>query len=163
MRSCVPWWRSRAVSGSDRESRPAPGSRATIPPSCSTIDSRPRTERPRGRGAQRVLDRMEDAFLIPQCSTRTSILFGWAILAASSLAFAQVEANGSVTGVVTDPRGLALPGVTVSLSGPEIIGYRAATTDESGSYQFRIVPRSEEHTSELQSPGKLVCRLLLEK
>src|SRR5574339_568947 len=25
------------------------------------------------------------------------------------------------------------------------------------------VPRSEEHTSELQSPGELVCRLLLEK
>src|SRR5207244_7626225 len=26
-----------------------------------------------------------------------------------------------------------------------------------------IVPRSEEHTSELQSPDHLVCRLLLEK
>src|SRR2546426_5476041 len=27
----------------------------------------------------------------------------------------------------------------------------------------RILPRSEEHTSELQSPCNLVCRLLLEK
>src|SRR5258708_24556414 len=27
----------------------------------------------------------------------------------------------------------------------------------------KIVPRSEEHTSELQSPDHLVCRLLLEK
>src|SRR5690348_17696700 len=27
----------------------------------------------------------------------------------------------------------------------------------------RLVPRSEEHTSELQSPVHLVCRLLLEK
>src|SRR5256885_9815362 len=27
----------------------------------------------------------------------------------------------------------------------------------------RLVPRSEEHTSELQSPCNLVCRLLLEK
>src|SRR5258708_8946374 len=27
----------------------------------------------------------------------------------------------------------------------------------------RTVPRSEEHTSELQSPDHLVCRLLLEK
>src|SRR2546430_12127252 len=27
----------------------------------------------------------------------------------------------------------------------------------------RIVPRSEEHTSELQSQSNLVCRLLLEK
>src|SRR5256885_9495865 len=29
--------------------------------------------------------------------------------------------------------------------------------------QVRSVPRSEEHTSELQSPCNLVCRLLLEK
>src|SRR2546426_5239044 len=29
--------------------------------------------------------------------------------------------------------------------------------------RFRRVPRSEEHTSELQSPCNLVCRLLLEK
>src|SRR5258708_13549267 len=29
--------------------------------------------------------------------------------------------------------------------------------------QFRNVERSEEHTSELQSPDHLVCRLLLEK
>src|SRR5256885_11664949 len=28
---------------------------------------------------------------------------------------------------------------------------------------FRVEPRSEEHTSELQSPCNLVCRLLLEK
>src|SRR2546426_7498365 len=27
----------------------------------------------------------------------------------------------------------------------------------------KVVPRSEEHTSELQSPCNLVCRLLLEK
>src|SRR5437762_9895186 len=31
------------------------------------------------------------------------------------------------------------------------------------SYMFRTVLRSEEHTSELQSPMYLVCRLLLEK
>src|SRR2546430_4179672 len=31
------------------------------------------------------------------------------------------------------------------------------------SSQKRIVPRSEEHTSELQSQSNLVCRLLLEK
>src|SRR5205807_10225129 len=29
--------------------------------------------------------------------------------------------------------------------------------------QIAIAPRSEEHTSELQSPCNLVCRLLLEK
>src|SRR5690348_18063757 len=32
-----------------------------------------------------------------------------------------------------------------------------------GAFQGRIMIRSEEHTSELQSPVHLVCRLLLEK
>src|SRR6478736_10508121 len=32
-----------------------------------------------------------------------------------------------------------------------------------GSRRSRIRPRSEEHTSELQSQSNLVCRLLLEK
>src|SRR5438552_5868123 len=31
------------------------------------------------------------------------------------------------------------------------------------STSFGVKPRSEEHTSELQSPDHLVCRLLLEK
>src|SRR5258708_27459557 len=33
---------------------------------------------------------------------------------------------------------------------------------EEAGLEF-VVPRSEEHTSELQSPDHLVCRLLLEK
>src|SRR5438132_2025402 len=37
---------------------------------------------------------------------------------------------------------------------------RACACGNSGS---RLVPRSEEHTSELQSHSDLVCRLLLEK
>src|SRR5256885_6871445 len=32
-----------------------------------------------------------------------------------------------------------------------------------GAFGTEIIPRSEEHTSELQSPCNLVCRLLLEK
>src|SRR5207244_10005762 len=35
--------------------------------------------------------------------------------------------------------------------------------DEAGSRLLRPGLRSEEHTSELQSPDHLVCRLLLEK
>src|SRR5690348_17584612 len=33
----------------------------------------------------------------------------------------------------------------------------------SGNCDTRLIARSEEHTSELQSPVHLVCRLLLEK
>ena len=40
----------------------------------------------------------------------------------------------------------------------------AATLDVYEAYWGDLVPdRSEEHTSELQSPDHLVCRLLLEK
>src|SRR5258708_24352659 len=42
--------------------------------------------------------------------------------------------------------------------------FMALTADSTaGSKRTRPVPRSEEHTSELQSPDHLVCRLLLEK
>src|SRR5438552_7555754 len=34
---------------------------------------------------------------------------------------------------------------------------------DQGRVPAGLVPRSEEHTSELQSPDHLVCRLLLEK
>src|SRR5258708_28066706 len=40
---------------------------------------------------------------------------------------------------------------------------RAAASASSDSVACSTIPRSEEHTSELQSPDHLVCRLLLEK
>src|SRR5256885_6964647 len=39
----------------------------------------------------------------------------------------------------------------------------AARPAHDGTRGERVAPRSEEHTSELQSPCNLVCRLLLEK
>src|SRR5258708_28276473 len=38
-----------------------------------------------------------------------------------------------------------------------------AIRSTSGSWHHELIQRSEEHTSELQSPDHLVCRLLLEK
>src|SRR2546426_4546872 len=40
---------------------------------------------------------------------------------------------------------------------------RASRLFASAGYLFQVNQRSEEHTSELQSPCNLVCRLLLEK
>src|SRR5256885_11454255 len=42
-------------------------------------------------------------------------------------------------------------------------GDGAIAGSDSADVQGRKEPRSEEHTSELQSPCNLVCRLLLEK
>src|SRR5258708_24311042 len=41
--------------------------------------------------------------------------------------------------------------------------YEANYTHTVGRYIYLNISRSEEHTSELQSPDHLVCRLLLEK
>src|SRR5437763_13564944 len=49
---------------------------------------------------------------------------------------------------------------------PPVAHVERRELDPVGRYQRprpRIAPRSEEHTSELQSPMYLVCRLLLEK
>src|SRR5256885_7436046 len=45
---------------------------------------------------------------------------------------------------------------------PETINYRTFKPERDGLFCAKIF-RSEEHTSELQSPCNLVCRLLLEK
>src|SRR5690625_6406132 len=46
---------------------------------------------------------------------------------------------------------------------PETINYRTLKPEKDGLFCERIFGRSEEHTSELQSRGHLVCRLLREK
>src|SRR5690625_393797 len=60
---------------------------------------------------------------------------------------------------VTDtPEKIAQPG-TGAKNAPEFWPVHAVP----GTEGFELLPRSEEHTSELQSRGHLVCRLLLEK
>src|SRR3712207_7421730 len=61
------------------------------------------------------------------------------------------------------PTGVQLLGGDADLRAePELaaVGEAGGRVDEDGS---RVDPRSEEHTSELQSRQYLVCRLLLEK
>src|SRR5690348_17686821 len=58
--------------------------------------------------------------------------------------------------------GVVGPGMTVTVrfvKDDEEVTFLLASREESGS----PIDRSEEHTSELQSPVHLVCRLLLEK
>src|SRR2546427_6798623 len=53
------------------------------------------------------------------------------------------------------------PGLPVRV-GP-VAGDRHGRDRRSGGHVRQLCARSEEHTSELQSQSKLVCRLLLEK
>src|SRR2546426_5738412 len=67
------------------------------------------------------------------------------------------------------PRSTLFPYTTLFRSGRAgsqiFSGHRSATVIEGACHNCRrsMSRRSEEHTSELQSPCNLVCRLLLEK
>src|SRR3712207_8498593 len=56
--------------------------------------------------------------------------------------------------------GMREAGMRVDLA---VDGDEGPVSDVVGAAAYRIVQRSEEHTSELQSRQYLVCRLLLEK
>src|SRR5262245_20651332 len=52
----------------------------------------------------------------------------------SGIAYGQ--STGQIVGKVTDSSGAVLPGVTVTLTGPDLLQPVVAVTSETGSYQF---------------------------
>jgi outer membrane receptor protein involved in Fe transport len=58
---------------------------------------------------------------------------------AAAPVFAQ-RTTGAIVGTVRDDSGAVLPGATVSLKGPAIVGTQTATTNESGFYRFAALP-----------------------
>ncbi len=70
------------------------------------------------------------------------------LLAGTSHGWAQ-ETTGAVSGRVTDAQGLAVPGVTVTLTGPQ--GSKSAVTDADGRYNVPLlVPGTYTAKAELQ-------------
>jgi hypothetical protein len=61
----------------------------------------------------------------------------------SQFAWAQTTPTGTVSGRVTDPDGLALPGVTVTVTSPSLQGSRTATTSENGDYIIPFLPAGD--------------------
>lgn len=55
-------------------------------------------------------------------------------------AFAQTSTTGSIEGTVVDVNGAAVPGVTVTVSGANLMGSQTATTTDNGSYRFSNLP-----------------------
>src|SRR5215510_10880630 len=63
-----------------------------------------------------------------------------AIVMTGSVVFAQTGQNfGELVGKVTDEQGAVLPGVTVTLSGPAVMGTQTAVTNDRGAYRFPAV------------------------
>src|SRR5213594_4570752 len=61
------------------------------------------------------------------------------VLAFSGSASAQ-ETTGGIQGTVKDPQGAVIPGDTVEVSSPALIGKKSATTDSGGFFHFEQLP-----------------------
>ena len=70
-------------------------------------------------------------------------ILGWVVAAALVIngapAYGQAI-TGTITGRVVDNSGAVLPGVSVSIRSPQMIGVREAVTDQLGTYRFTAVP-----------------------
>ena len=53
------------------------------------------------------------------------------------------QTTSSLVGKVSDPQGLALPGVSVEASSASLQGVRRATTDTEGRYRLTLLPPGE--------------------
>ncbi len=65
-----------------------------------------------------------------------------AFLACAPLAFAQ-RTTGTISGTVKDASGAVLPGATVAISGPNVVGSPSSTANEQGLYRIPNVPPGE--------------------
>jgi hypothetical protein len=75
-----------------------------------------------------------------RASLRTGLaLAALALLLVAPAALAQ-NPTGTITGVVTDSDGGALPGVTVSAASPQLQGARVAVTGGNGGYKLAFLP-----------------------
>jgi hypothetical protein len=63
-----------------------------------------------------------------------------AFLLILTFAFSQSKETGAISGTITDPQGTPLPGVTVTVSGPNLMGTRSTTTEAEGTYRFPALP-----------------------
>jgi hypothetical protein len=66
-----------------------------------------------------------------------------AMLMATTSAFAQGNPTATITGQVTDPDSLPLPGVTVTAASPVLQGVRTAVTSANGDYIIPFLPAGD--------------------
>ena len=74
----------------------------------------------------------------------------------SAAAQTATSTTGAINGTVTDSTKSVLPGVTVTLSGPALMGTSTAVTDQNGSFRFSTVSIGDYRlTFELSGFGPL--------
>ncbi|MFN8058016.1 MAG: TonB-dependent receptor [Vicinamibacterales bacterium] len=81
------------------------------------------------------------------------------LLGIAPRAFAQATTagTGAINGTVTDDTKAVIPGVTVTVTSPSLMGVRTAVTDEQGQYRFTAVPPGD-YTVAFELPGFTTVR-----
>jgi hypothetical protein len=73
--------------------------------------------------------------------SRRCLIITTILLCITSAAVAQVSrTTGALTGIVTDASGSPMPGVTVTVTSPQLQGTRDAITDAQGQYTLPLLP-----------------------
>lgn len=75
------------------------------------------------------------------------------VLLARSRAAAQTGIYGDIEGRIVDASGGALPGVTITLTGPALMGTRTTVSVEDGRYRFPALPQGEGYTLQFELEG----------
>lgn len=58
----------------------------------------------------------------------------------SSAVFSQSRESGTLEGTIKDDEGQPLPGVSINLSSPKLMGTRSTVTEKNGKYRFIVLP-----------------------
>jgi hypothetical protein len=74
---------------------------------------------------------------------KTIFALGALLLVLSALAFSQSKETGAIVGTVTDQENTPLPGVTMTLTSPNLMGVRTSVTNAQGEYRFPALPPGE--------------------
>ncbi|HSK07952.1 MAG TPA: TonB-dependent receptor [Vicinamibacterales bacterium] len=74
---------------------------------------------------------------------RRFLLVALIALAAAASAYAQGNPTGVIRGVVSDPDGLPIPGVTVTVASPALQGTRTVITSANGDFIIPFLPPGE--------------------
>ncbi len=93
-------------------------------------------------------------------NTWRSAAFGCFVLVLGLPGHAQ-RTTGSISGTVKDSTGAVLPGVSATVSGPNIVGAQTTTSNEQGFYRFINLPPGEYQLSFALSGFKTVHRRAL--
>jgi outer membrane receptor protein involved in Fe transport len=69
-----------------------------------------------------------------------AMLFALSLLLSGTGALAQTSTTGTIEGVVTDANGAVVPGVTVTVTSPNLMRAQTAVTDSEGRYRIPNLP-----------------------